>query len=85
MIDVSTTKARGLLPALIDDVRIKGETVFLSKRGKPVAAIISTERLKQLEELEDEYWSEELKKAMKHGKLIGAEKTGKWLKEKGIE
>ena len=85
MVAISTTQARSHLPSLIDDVRVKGEVVVLSKQGKQVAAIISMEKLRQLERLEDEHWSAELKKAMRHGKLVSPEKTAQWLKKKGVQ
>ncbi len=84
MVAISTTHARSHLPALIDDVRVKGEVVVLSKQGKAVAAIISMEKLRQLERLEDEYWSKELKNAMQHAKPLGVRKTAQWLKKKGL-
>ena len=84
MVAISTTQARSHLPALIDDVRVRGEVVVLSKQGKAVAAIISMEKLQQLERLEDDHWSRELKDAMRHGKLAGVGKTAQWLQKKGV-
>ncbi len=84
MVSISTTQARSHLPSLIDDVRVKGEVVVLSKQGKSVAAIISMEKLRQLERLEDEHWSRELKDAMQHAKPMGVRKTAQWLKKNGL-
>jgi len=75
----STTEARSHLPELIDEVRSNREVVVFYKHKKAVAVLIDVKRFELLEELEDAYWSEQLKQAMKRGKLIGRKATTEWL------
>ena len=49
---ISTSKAREFLADLITEVAYKGERVVLTRHGKPVAALISSEDLERLEELD---------------------------------
>lgn len=50
---ISLTDARDTLGDLVAKVRHTGERVALSKNGKPVAVLISTDDLKALEAFED--------------------------------
>ena len=78
----STTEARSHLPELIDEVRSGKEVVVFYKHKKAVAVLIDVERFKLMEELEDSYWSEQLKQAMKKDKLLGPKATAKFIQDK---
>jgi len=79
MLKTSATKAREHFPELVDKIRSEDEVVFIYKHKKPIVVWIDPKRYKFLEELEDAYWSNELKQAMKKGKLIGTKATAEWL------
>ncbi len=78
---ISTTEARSHLPELIDEVQSGKEVVIFDKHKKPVAVLIDVERFELFEKLEDAYWSNQLKQAMKKDKLIGKKATAEWLEK----
>lgn len=53
MTSIAITEARDDLAELVNRATYGGERVILTRRGKPVAAIISAEDLAFFEELED--------------------------------
>ena len=57
MTDMSVTAARSRLADIIDDARVSHAPVFLTRRGRRVAAVIDAEDLERLtraaEDLED--------------------------------
>lgn len=55
MIMKSVTETRERLADLVGQVQYGGEQVAITKRGKVVAALVSAEDLKLLEELEDRW------------------------------
>ena len=50
---VSVAEAKNRFSDLLNRVIYRHERIVVSKRGKPVGAIVSTEDLKRLEEMED--------------------------------
>ena len=50
MNDVSVTDARSRLADVIDDARVRHSPVFLTRRGRRVAAVIDAEDLERLTE-----------------------------------
>lgn len=52
---LSTSEAREQFADILNSVEFKGERVLVGRRGKPVAAVISTDDLELLEALEDRY------------------------------
>lgn len=50
MNDVSVTDARSRLADVIDDARVRHTPVFLTRRGRRVAAVIDAEDLERLTE-----------------------------------
>ncbi len=51
---VSVAKAKNQFSVLLNRVSSRHERVIVSKHGKPVGAIVSTEDLKRLEEIENQ-------------------------------
>lgn len=51
---VSVSDARGQLAAIIDRVRTEHEPIFLSRRGRRVAAVIDVDDLERLIELAED-------------------------------
>ena len=45
------------------------EPVEIQKKGRPVAVIVSLDEYQRLESLEDTWWANEAKKALKEGSL----------------
>lgn len=66
VIEVSLSHARAHMPELIDEVR-DGATVYLTRYGKRVAAIVPAEAADYLERVEDEYWAERAEEARASG------------------
>ncbi|WP_158880949.1 type II toxin-antitoxin system Phd/YefM family antitoxin [Amycolatopsis anabasis] len=62
-IEVTVSNARSTLPELIDQVR-DGSTVYLSRYGKRVAALVPVDAAAYLEKVEDEYWSKRADEVM---------------------
>lgn len=52
--ELSVSEARGQLAALIDRVRAEHQPVFLSRRGRRVAAVIDADDLDRLIELAED-------------------------------
>jgi prevent-host-death family protein len=50
----SVSDARRDLPAVIDAARATGEPVWISRRGRRVAAVIDAEQLERLQELAED-------------------------------
>ena len=57
MTTVTLTQARAHLSEVVDQARIEREPVYLTKRNRPVAAVIASERLAQLLATEAEHAS----------------------------
>jgi prevent-host-death family protein len=55
-VEVSISHARAHLPELLDQVR-EGTTIYLTRYGKPLAALVLAEAAQHLEQLADTYWS----------------------------
>jgi prevent-host-death family protein len=62
-IEVTVSHARAHLPDLLDDVRA-GSTVYLTRYGKRLAALVPADAAERLEQLDDEYWSHRASDAM---------------------
>lgn len=55
-VEVAISHARAHLPELLDEVR-EGTTVYLTRYGKRLAALVPADAAEHLEQLEDTYWS----------------------------
>ena len=55
-IEVTVSHARAHLPELLDEVR-DGTTIYLTRYGKRLAALVPAEAAEHLTHLEDTYWS----------------------------
>ena len=55
-VEVSISRARAHLPELLDEVR-EGNTIYLTRYGKRLAALVPAEAAEHLAHLEDTYWS----------------------------
>ena len=53
MANIGVAELRGVMADVLNRVAYQGERVILERRGKGVAAIVSIDDLKLLEELED--------------------------------
>jgi prevent-host-death family protein len=62
-IEVSVSHARANLPELLDDIR-DGGTVYLTRYGKRIAALVPADAAEYLDRLEDEYWSRRAREAV---------------------
>jgi len=65
MPDISTGEARDNLATVVNRVAFGRERVTLTRRGKPVAAVIPLEDLELLEALEDRLDLEAAREAMR--------------------
>lgn len=54
--DIPATEARNRMAELIDSVA-DGEFVYLTRRGKRVAALMPADVAEHYEQIEDEYWA----------------------------
>jgi prevent-host-death family protein len=63
-IEVSITHARTHLPDLLDEVR-DGLTVYISRYGKRIAAVMPADAGDYLEQLEDDYWGKRAEAVMR--------------------
>lgn len=55
-VEIAISRARAHLPELLDEVR-DGTTVYLTRYGKRLAALVPAEAAEHLAHLEDTYWS----------------------------
>jgi prevent-host-death family protein len=69
-VDVTISYARAHLPELVDAVRSDGRTVYLSRYGKRVAAVVPYDAAEYLERIEDEYWVKRADEAMARGEFV---------------
>lgn len=61
---ISTAKARDQFSDIINRARYRGERIILTRRGKPVAAVVPIEDLEVLEKMEDRIDVEEAEKRL---------------------
>lgn len=66
-VEISISHARAHLPELLDEVR-EGNTIYLTRYGKRLAALVPAEAAEHLTRLEDTYWSTRAHRA--HGTPI---------------
>lgn len=71
MTRVSATEIRDDLANIVNRVAYGGERVVLDRRGKDVAAIVSMDDLRRLEEFENAHWAKEADKALADAKKKG--------------
>lgn len=64
---ISTAKARDHLSEIINRARYRGERIILTRRGKPVAAVVPIEDVEALEKLEDRIDVKEAEKRLATG------------------
>lgn len=62
-VEVNVSAARAQLPELIERV-VSGETIYLSRYGKRVCALVPAGAADYLEELEDKYWAARAEEAL---------------------
>jgi prevent-host-death family protein len=62
-IEVTVSHARAHLPDLLEQVR-DGTTVYLTRYGRPLAALVPPTAAERLERLEDAYWSDRARQAI---------------------
>lgn len=62
---VSVSEARGTFADVINRVAYRNERVLVTRRGKPIAAIIPMEQVAFLERAEDEFDQREADEALK--------------------
>ena len=55
-VEIAISRARAHLPDLLDEVR-DGTTIYLTRYGKRLAALVPAEAAEHLTHLEDTYWS----------------------------
>jgi prevent-host-death family protein len=55
-VEVAISHARAHLPELLEEVR-EGGTVYLTRYGKRLAALVPAEAAEYLARLEDQYWT----------------------------
>lgn len=77
MEEMTASQARENLPEALNRVAYGGDRIRIKRRGKVLAALVSAEDLKLLEELEDRYWAREAEKALEEFKKSG-EKAIPW-------
>jgi prevent-host-death family protein len=76
---VSASDAKQKFGQIIDAARIK--PVVIEKSGRESVVVISIERFRELQALEDAYWIAQAEEGIKSG-FMGPEKTAEFLKEK---
>ena len=64
MSTITTVKARGRFSDMVNRAGYGKERIVLTRRGKPVAALVPIEDVRLLEELEDRFDLEDARKAM---------------------
>lgn len=69
-VDVTVSYARAHLPELVDQVRSDGRTIYLSRYGKRVVALVPHDAAEYLERVEDEYWTKRADEAMARGEFV---------------
>lgn len=82
---ISTAKARDHFSELINRAAFGGERIVLTRRGKPLAAIVPVEDLQLMDEFETPEDTEAIRAAhedMKHGRLVPLDEV---MKDFGIE
>lgn len=57
VVEVPVSEARDRLAELVDSVRKEDSFVYLTRRGKRVAALMPADIAENYEKIEDEYWS----------------------------
>lgn len=65
-VEVSVSHARAHLPELLDEIR-DGRTIYLTRYGKRLAALVPADAGEYLERSEDEYWSTRARDALSSG------------------
>ena len=76
---VSASVAKQKFGQIIDAARVK--PVIIEKSGKEAVVVLSVERFRELQALEDAYWIARAEEGLKSG-LVGPEKTAQFLKER---
>ncbi len=80
---LNASEARSDFADVLNRVAYRGERIVLHRRGKDVAAIVSVEDLKLLEQLEDERDLKMARAALKEAEKKGTKKLASLMKELG--
>ncbi len=80
---LNASEARSDFADVLNRVAYRGERIVLNRRGKDVAAIVSVEDLKLLEQLEDERDLKAARAALKEADKKGTKKLASLMKELG--
>lgn len=76
---VKATEAKQRFGQLLNEARIK--PVIIEKSGRETAALISIERYRELQAIEDAYWIAQAEAGMRSG-FVGSDKTAAFIREK---
>ena len=76
---VKATDAKQKFGYFLNEARIK--PVIIEKSGRETAALISIERYRELQAIEDAYWIAQAEAGIQSG-FVGPEKTAEFLREK---
>lgn len=76
---VSASEAKQKFGKIMDAARIN--PVVIEKSGRESVVVISIERYRELQALEDAYWTAQAEEGIKSG-FVGTEKTAQFIKEK---
>lgn len=71
---MNATEAKNKFGELLDFARTR--PMKIEKNGRPVAVVMSVEEFERLEALEDTWWANEARKALKEGMLGQEESEG---------
>ncbi len=75
---VSASDAKQRFGQIMDAARIK--PVIIEKSGREAVVMMSIERFRELQAIEDAYWITQAEEGIKSG-FMGPEKTAQFLKE----
>jgi prevent-host-death family protein len=76
---VSASEAKQKFGKIMDAARIN--PVVIEKSGRESVVVISIERYRELQAVEDAYWIAQAEEGIKSG-FVGTEKTAQFIKEK---
>src|SRR5437762_385420 len=81
---ISATEIREDLSSIVNRVAYGGERIILDRRGKGIAAIVSMDDLRRLEDMEESHWAAEADKALADARRKGERPIPFEQVEKGL-